>query len=257
MSNIHQVSIICPVYNAERYLNETVASVVAQTYSQWELLLVIDNKSSDRSLELGKDWASKDPRIKVIESAENRGVANNRNHGIRIANGDYIAFIDSDDLWLPEKLERQLDFMVKDQIEFSCHDYQQMAADGSLLPIKRQCAPRTTYKDLLKNNVIGCLTVMIRTPLIKQFSFKEQTPHEDFVLWLEILRKIPEVRGLNLSLARYRVLPNSRSGDKKRAAFDRWYLYRKILGLSLLESIYYFTCYAVTAIWVRAFPRPH
>ncbi len=248
------VSIICPVYNAERFVDETIRSVLNQTYSNWELLLIVDAKSSDQALFICKNWQLRDPRIQVLEGPTNLGVANNRNNGIQAAKGEFIAFLDSDDVWLPEKLERQTSFMLKNRVEFSCHTYGQMAPDSSPLPLIRHCPPEITYVDLLKSNVIGCLTVMVRTSVIKQFSFNPLLPHEDFVLWLEILRKIPKAYGLDEKMALYRVLPQSRSGNKKQAALDRWNLYRQVLKLSFLETLYYFVSYAFKAVIQRVFP---
>lgn len=248
------ISIISPVYNAERFVEETIRSVLGQTYSNWELLLVIDAKSTDDSLSICKSWQVRDPRIRVVVSPANLGVANNRNHGIEVAKGEFIAFLDSDDVWLPQKLERQIQFMIENKIDFSCHSYGQMAPDSTPLPVVRNCGSEITYFDLLKSNVIGCLTVVIRSSLLKQFSFNPQLPHEDFILWLEILKKIPKAYGLDEKLALYRVLPHSRSGDKKRAALDRWHLYRQVIGLSFFNSIYYFLFYAFKAIIQRAFP---
>lgn len=245
------ISIITPVYNAERFLDETVRSVLAQTYREWELLLIIDAKSRDRSLVLAQEWAAKDPRIQVIALPTNLGVANNRNNGIRIASGEYTAFLDADDLWVPEKLSEQIMFMQRENCEFSCHSYQQMTEQGQLIPVVRRCPPSIHYNDLLKTNVIGCLTVMIKSSLLKKHSFKEQIPHEDFILWLELLKTLPEARGLNKTLAHYRVLPSSRSGDKKRAARERWYLYREVIGLNWWASVYYFSIYALSAIAIR------
>jgi teichuronic acid biosynthesis glycosyltransferase TuaG len=245
------VSIICPVYNAERYLDETVRSVLAQTYSHWELLLMMDAKSSDSSLERAQAWSRQDARILVKESPQHLGVANNRNHGIALACGDYVAFLDAGDLWQPEKLFKQIQFMQEQGSSFSCHAYRQIDPDSQPLPVLRECPPLITYEDLLKSNVIGCLTVMLKTDLLKKFRFAVDQPHEDFILWLEILKTIPCAHGFNENLARYRVLPHSRSGNKKRAALERWSIYRQVLGLNLPRSLYYFCFYAVNAILQR------
>lgn len=247
----NRVSIICPVYNVEKYLDATVASVLAQTYPHWELLLVIDAKSSDQSLSLAKKWESQDPRILVLESPANLGVANNRNQGILKASGDYIAFLDSDDLWLPQKLEKQILFMLSSSVDFSYHSYQQIDHAGQFLPLIRHAPPQVNYSSLLKSNVIGCLTVMVHSSLIKRHAFRPHLPHEDFLLWLELLKQIPQAQGLSEVLAYYRVLPHSRSSNKKQAARDRWLIYRKILRLNFFTSLYYFIHYSLTAMSQR------
>jgi len=250
ISNSPLVSVICPVYNAELYLEETIQSVLSQSYPHWELLLVMDTNSKDQSLVLAKKWSQKDPRIKVLESATNKGVAHNRNYGIQEAKGEFIAFLDADDLWLPKKLEKQILFMNTHSIDFSCHSYQQINISGERLSLIRRVPQRMNYSDLLKSNQIGCLTVMVRSTLLKKFSFKPQLPHEDFLLWLELLQQTPSY-GIDEVLALYRVMPQSRSSNKKQAALDRWFIYRKILKLSLIKSIYYFAHYASTAVLQR------
>lgn len=247
----HRVSIICPVYNVEKYLDATISSVLAQTYSHWELLLIIDANSSDQSLSLAHKWAQQDSRILVLQSPAYMGVANNRNQGILKATGDYIAFLDSDDLWLPQKLEKQILFMTTHTLEFSYHSYQQIDPSGQLLPLIRQAPKYINYNSLLKTNAIGCLTVMVRSSLIKRHAFNPNVPHEDFLLWLELLKQIPQAQGLSEVLAHYRVLPQSRSSNKKHAAQDRWTIYRNILRLNIWVSLYYFMHYSLTALGQR------
>lgn len=245
------VSVICPVYNVEKYLDSTVTSVLAQTYPHWELLLIMDVNSSDGSLDLAHKWSSRDPRILVLESASQKGVANNRNQGILKASGYYTAFLDSDDLWHPQKLEKQILFMSTRGAEFSYHSYQQISPAGDPLPLIRHAPPQITYTSLLKTNAIGCLTVMVRSSWIKRHAFSPNLPHEDFLLWLELLKETSQAQGLGEVLAYYRVLPQSRSSNKKHAARDRWMIYRKILRLNFVVSIYYFTYYAITALSLR------
>ncbi len=256
------VSIICPVYNAEAYLGFTIESVLKQTYAHWELLLVIDAKGNQQSLFIAQDYANRDARIKLLQSPQNLGVASNRNAGIQQAQGDYLAFLDSDDLWLPQKLQKQIDFMVSQKVEFTFHSYQQMDTQGKLLPVIRKAPSSISYSQLLKSNVIGCLTVMLKTNVAKQFKFNTNIPHEDFIFWLQILNshstsiEVPSpplklAYGLPDVLAHYRVLPNSRSGNKKQAALDRWYLYRHELQMNLLSSLYYFTHYIIAALFYR------
>ncbi|MEY4616747.1 MAG: hypothetical protein RJB66_1707 [Pseudomonadota bacterium] len=245
------ISVITPVYNAQDFLSATIESVLAQTYSHWELLLMMDAKSSDRSLLIAREWAARDQRIKVLESPEHQGVANNRNQGIAKASGAYMAFLDSDDLWRPEKLKKQLQFMQINQSTFSCHSYQQMSAAGQELQVIRRVPSQICYDDLLKENVIGCLTVMVESALLKRHPFKKDIPHEDFILWLDLLKEVPVAHGLDENLAQYRVLPQSRSGDKKRSALDRWHLYRHVLKLPLAKSLYCFAWYAFKALRVR------
>lgn len=250
-NNDSLVSIITPVYNAEPFLADTIQSVIEQSHRNWELLLIIDSNSKDQSLHIAQRYEKLDSRIFVIQSESNVGVARNRNNGLQLARGQFIAFLDADDTWTSRKLETQILFMTNNRALFSYHTYQQMNEQNQILPIIRKAPEKTSYKDLLRSNVIGCLTVMLDSTLAKQFQFKIDEPHEDFILWLELLRKIPYAYGIDENLARYRVLPQSRSGNKIKAALNRWHIYRHIVKLNFLKSIFYFINYTFYSLLYR------
>ncbi|RRD38851.1 glycosyltransferase family 2 protein [Leptotrichia sp. OH3620_COT-345] len=241
-----KVSIITPMYNAEKFIKQTVESVISQTYENWEMLIINDN-SSDGSYEAVKVYSEKDKRIKIINSEINVGVVKGRNTLIDIADGQYIAFLDADDYWTSDKLQKQIVFMKEKNIGISCTGYTRISESGkhiNEIKIKKEIS----YNDLLKNNYLGCLTVMVDTEKLGKRYFKERDKNEDYVLWLEIVKETGKIHGLEENLGFYRVLDNSRSSNKIEAAKVRWKIYREVEKLSLLKSCYYFINYAVTAL---------
>lgn len=242
------VSVIMPAHNSEALLQESVESVMAQTYPDWELLIV-DDASSDGTLSIARSLASTDGRIRVIELQQNLGVAAARNAGIRSAQGRFIAFLDSDDLWLPEKLQIQMQFMRDHRAAFSFAQYRRLGTDGRLSKAIHVPA-RINHRQLLRGNVIGCLTVMIDRAQIPQIEMPS-IKHEDYVTWLGLLRTGHSALGIPQDLARYRVTSTSVSGNKTRAASWTWNIYRRAEGLSPLMSAWYFVNYVFHAIWVR------
>ncbi len=247
MNNL--ISIITPTYNAERFIAQTAQSVFNQTYPHWELLIVVDSQSKDQTATIAAELTKKDTRVRVISNSECRGVANNRNIGIREAHGEYIAFLDADDLWHPDKLQTQLQFMAKNQALISCHAYQPVSEDN-LKNLKIRKVPFiATSADLLRNNTVGCLTVMIKKEALPSPAFIEG-PHEDLVLWLRI-SKSHVIYGLNQNLASYRVVEGSRSNNKFLAAKWRWQVLREFNGGSIISSAWLFTQYGFHSLSKR------
>ena len=242
----NKVSIIIPVYNAEKFIGKTIESVLNQTYKNWEML-IFNDKSKDDSLKIIKKYSEKDERIKVVDSKENVGVVAARNKLIEIATGEFIAFLDADDYWKQNKLEKQIKFMRKNNALISCTEYTRVTEDEKEINdiIIKEII---TYEDMLKNNYLGCLTVVYNANKLGKRYFKERKKNEDYVLWLEIVKETKIIFGLKENLAFYRVLNNSRSSNKIKVAKDRWEVYRKIERLSLLKSIYYFLQYVIRAL---------
>lgn len=242
----NKVSIIIPVYNAEKFIGKTIESVLNQTYKNWEMLLFND-KSKDDSLKIIKKYSEKDERIKVIDSKENVGVVVARNKLIEIATGEFIAFLDADDYWQEKKLEKQIKYMKEQNALISCTEYIRVTEDEKEINdiIIKEII---TYEDMLKNNYLGCLTVVYNANKLGKRYFKEREKNEDYVLWLEIVKETKIIFGLKENLAFYRVLDNSRSSNKIEAAKDRWNVYRKVERLSLFKSIYYFLQYVIRAL---------
>jgi len=241
-----KVSIIVPMYNAEKFIGKTIESVLSQTYENWEMLIMND-VSTDNSLAVVSEFAKKDDRIKVVNTKKNMGVVKGRNYLIDLASGKYIAFLDADDYWHSEKLEKQVQFMEEKNAGISCTEYTRVRENGEKINevvIKSEIS----YTDMLKNNYLGCLTVMYDVEKVGKRYFKELEKNEDYVLWLEIVKDVKIIYGLKENLAYYRVLDNSRSSNKVKTAKVRWEIYRKVEKLSLLKSIYYFLHYAVRAV---------
>ncbi len=237
-----QVSIIIPMYNAEQFIEETLRSVLKQTYQLFEVL-VVDDCSTDRSLEMAQRFRAKDDRVKIIGLSKGVGAAGARNVAIDSAQGRYIAFLDCDDLWVEDKLEKQLLFMQENNVHFSFGAYEKIDEFG--VHIGNIGVPaKVSYLDLLKTNVIGCLTAIYDTEFYGKIYMPENTKREDFALWLLLLRKGEKAYGMQQILAKYRVHSGQSSAKKLNMAAETWRLYRNIEQLSLVKTCYYFLHYA-------------
>ena len=241
------VSIIMPAFNAEAYISETIESVQKQTYINWELL-VIDDCSTDHTRQIVADFAKKDNRIKIIKQQYNGGVASARNAGLAKASGNYIAFLDSDDKWLPNKLNTQLSFMQKNKCVFCYSQYQNFASDSGKLGRVVRVPCKMTARDILGNTAIGCLTVLINKSAVGDFRMPLLEHTEDNVTWYEILKRGFTAYGIQETLAYYRVGQSSLTSNKKRAAMQQWEVYRNYFGFSKIKSLFYFCLYSVNAI---------
>ncbi|WP_296400675.1 glycosyltransferase family 2 protein [Acidaminococcus timonensis] len=240
-NNTPNVSIIMPAYNSRNTIGASIQSVISQTFTDWELLII-----DDCSPETMKDIADSfhDERIKYIRLLKNSGVAAARNMGISQAKGRYIAFLDSDDFWLPEKLEKQLQFMQNNGYAFTYTWYRQFEDDPAH-PIRLVKTKNfVDYRKLLRGNDIGCLTVMIDRKQIPEIHMPSEK-HEDYITWLNLLKKGYQAYSLQEDLARYRLSQHSVSGDKKKSLVWTWKVYRESQGLSILEAGFYFICYVI------------
>ena len=246
MNNL--VSIITPSFNSSRFIEECIDSVLSQTYDYWELLIV-DDCSSDNSCELIKKY--NDSRIILIELEKNIGASKARNIALRKAKGKYIAFLDSDDIWMPTKLDDQIHFMQQKDIAFSFSSYQHMSEDGSELFSVIKAPNIITYSSYLKNTIIGCLTVVIDRDKIGNFEMPNIRSSHDMALWLLILRKGYKAYGLDKNLAKYRLVLASNTARKWKAALDVWRVYRTIEKLSFSYSVWCFFNYVFNAIKKR------
>lgn len=242
------ISIIVPAYNSSKHISKTIESVLTQTFSDWEMLIV-DDCSTDNTVEIVSAFA--DERIKLIRNDINTGAAGARNKAIRIAKGPYIAFLDSDDMWLPEKLEKQLAFMKNNDLAFSFTAYECVSESADKLLYSVKAKESFSYKKFLKNTAIGTLTVMINRDKTGDFEMPEIRSSHDMALWLEIMKRGWNAYGLDICLAQYRNVDGSNSSGKLKAASDVWKVYRKIEKLNLLVSLYSFIGYAFHAFCKR------
>lgn len=240
------VSVVMPVYNAQRFLELAIRSVLEQSFADWELLLV-DDASVDDSLSIAARYAELDPRIRLLRNKENIGVAETRNRGIRAARGTWIALLDSDDLWKPEKLEKQLELARDSGAELIYCSYALIDENGVSCCADFLVPEETNVDSLLQRSVISCSTALIRRDLLLEHPFCGEYTHEDLVLWLDLLQAGCRACGCREVLAAYRLSENSRSGNKLKAAAGRWLVFRRHMHLSLLRSSVLFLRYALAA----------
>ncbi|MBR1564164.1 MAG: glycosyltransferase family 2 protein [Paludibacteraceae bacterium] len=242
------VSIITPLYNGERFLGQTIDSVLKQTYKEWEMLIINDG-STDNSLIIAEGYAKRDNRIKVYSQA-NGGSASARNNGIRRSEGRYIALLDADDLWEPEFLESQLQLLKEKQCQlvFGAH---KRIDEGNKEILQPFFPPeKVTYNDLLKTCSITCLTALYDTvPHGKLYLHEEfRSLRDDYIYWLEILQKCKVAYGNQNILGSYRILGNSVSRSKRKVIIPQYKVYRKIAGLSVVKSLYYLCQWAIRGV---------
>jgi teichuronic acid biosynthesis glycosyltransferase TuaG len=238
------VSVITPAYNAAGVIKETMDSVLHQTYTNWEMLIV-DDCSTDETRDIIREYEAYDSRIHLIELNKNSGAAAARNKALEQASGSFAAFLDSDDQWLPHKLEYQLAWMEKHGAAFTFSQYYVIASDGRSLGLGDTIPPRVGYRDLLKQNMIGCLTVVVDLAQTGPLRMVDIRTRQDYVLWLELCRRGFTAYGISEPLAVYRRQEASISSDKKKMALQNWKVYREVEHLNLLVSSYYFMHYAL------------
>lgn len=243
------VSIIIPVHNSSKYLKKTIDSIEKQTYQNYEAIF-IDDCSTDDSVKIIEKY--KDKRIKIIRFLEHQGVSKARNAGIKIAKGRYLTFLDSDDIWLEDKLEKQIDFIKKNNYAFIYCDFKYISDDGKMISKRVKAGNVTDYNKALLDIRILTITAMIDLNKIpKEYCYMPDVMNEDVATWWNILKKGYVAYGQNEVLAYYRKTKKSRSSRKYITAFYRWKLYREHQNLSFFKSIYCFTYYAVNAICKR------
>lgn len=244
------VSIITPSYNSSLFIEDCIVSVQNQSYTNWEMLIV-DDFSRDNSVELIQEIAKQDSRIKLIALSSNVGAAEARNEALAHSKGKYIAFLDSDDLWLPTKLEKQIKFMQSSKCAFSFTSYQPMSEDGSQKFSVINVPSKIHYHSYLKNTIIGCLTVMIDKEQSGDFRMPNIRSSHDMALWLDIMKRGFSAYGLNENLAYYRLVSTSNTSKKWKAATEVWEVYRTVEKLSIGYSLLCFIGYSYNAIKKR------
>lgn len=240
-----KVSIVMPCKNGMPYIEEAIESVLSQTYQNWELLIFNDG-STDESEQIIRQYAEKHQNIQLIGSSpKSRGAQYARNYAIRHANGRFVAFLDCDDLWLPLKLELQVNILNSSNHGLVFSSYQRISKSGRLLStfLVEDGATRS-YPQLLERNVIGCCTAMFDTQKVGLPEMPDIAGRQDYGLWLHITKTSKAV-GITPVLAKYRVLQESLSSNKILAAYYQWKLFRKIENISILRSIFYFAKYVV------------
>jgi teichuronic acid biosynthesis glycosyltransferase TuaG len=240
------VSIVTPLHNSERFIRQTIESVRAQTFPNWEMLIV-DDCSTDGSVAIVQGLQTLDRRIRLLRLAEHGGPAVARNTGIREAKGRFIIFLDSDDIWFPHLLETEVAFIKSKDAAIVFASYERTTED-----LKTNLGPfsvptKVGYTDLLKTCSISCLTGMYDAGKVGKVYMPNFDKREDYGLWLAILKQGYTAWGLADTLALYRMRKGSVSRNKLHIAYRQWQYYRTEERLPLHECVYYFCCYAANS----------
>ena len=238
------VSVVMPAYNCAASIGASIESVLCQDVPL-ELIVVNDRSPDDLDAAMAPYLA--DERVVYVTNEQNMGAAMSRNRAMEMARGKYIAFLDSDDIWLPGKLERQLAILEESGSVLCCTARALMTPegidDGRVLPVTEVI----TYKDLLRHNSIACSSVVIRTEAAREFPMGHEDSHEDYIMWLQVLRKYGDARGINEPLLRYRLSNTGKSGSKLHSAKMTFMVYR-YMGFSLPKSLLCFASYAINGV---------
>lgn len=240
------ISIIMAAYNAEKTIEQAIDSVLSQTYTNFELL-VVNDCSADRTAELVKSIAAKDSRVRLISNVKNSGVSYTRKHGLEEAKGSWIAILDSDDAWAPEKLEKQIELQRRTNADLLFTGSAFMDSEGHPIDWYLHAPKEVTYRQLLKQNVLSNSSALVRKELYAKHYAIGDGMHEDFAIWLSILKKGTKAYGVDEPLLIYRIAKSSKSGNKVKAARMNWNTYRHV-GLNLMEAIYYECWYIFNGI---------
>lgn len=232
------VSVIMPTYNCAEFIAETINSIIAQTYKHWELIIV-DDKSTDNTKEVVERYQKEHENILYHCLENNSGAAVARTEAMKLANGQYMAFCDSDDIWYPEKLEKQLKFMQKNGHAFSCTAYEQIDEEGKKLGVVLKPKQKCDYNRLLLDCPVGNSTVMYDVSVMGKFEVPNIRKRNDDALWLQMLKKEKYIWGISETLMGYRIRSNSISSNKLKVIKYHWILYRDIEHLSVLRSAFH------------------
>lgn len=246
------VSIIVAAYNCEKTIAETIESVINQSYQNWEMIIV-DDCSIDNTVSIINEYIVKDNRVKIFSLEKNSGASVARNRAIKESSGRYIAFLDADDLWKPEKLKKQIEFMKNNNYSFTFTAYETFHDSSDMIRTVFSVPDSVSYKQYLKNTIIGNLTVVMDKNQIPDITIQNGFL-EDSLTWMYYLSKGYIAYGLNENLASYRVTPNSKSGNKFKNA-RRYYECLKTQPITRLERIFCEVCYVLNATKKRVFGK--
>lgn len=240
------ISIIMAAYNAERTIEEAARSVLAQTFKNYELI-VINDCSTDATASIVDKLAKTDSRIRLFTNDTNFGVSRTRHKGVENAKGEWLAFLDSDDVWTADKLEKQIKLQRDKKASLLFTGSAFMDEDGKLIDWRLHVPAEIGYRKLLKQNLISNSSVLVRKELYMEHEAIGDEMHEDFACWLGILKKGYKAYGVDEPLLVYRLSVTSKSGNKIKAAKMNWNTYRNI-GLNVMSAVYYMIWYMVNGI---------
>lgn len=232
------VSIIMPAFNSEKFISKSIQSILNQTYTNWELI-IIDDASTDNTYSIIKSYSSNNPKIKVVKNQKNLGPAVSRNLGIDISQGEWIAFCDSDDLWNSEKLEKQMSLIEKYNYDFVFSGYNIINEEGKIISKFIPQKSSYTLHDILKHCDIGILTAIYNKNIFKKCRFIHYEKAEDYTLWIQMLKIKNHAYAIQDVLASYRIRKSSRSSNKILVAIQIWKIYREVVKLNIFYSSYY------------------
>ena len=244
------VSIITPVYNCEKYLPLTIESVQAQTYENWELIIT-DGPSSDNTASIVRAYCEQDQRIHLIVPSKRRGIADARHNSIQNAKGEYLAFLDSDDIWVRNKLEKQIAFMKNEDYAFTYGNYEIIDDDGTPIGKIIRNGGVVDYNKYLRNTIIGCGSVMLDKNRIGQILQPAEDVNDDMALWCSIMRHGIKAYPMDEVLYQYRIRDDGASSQRMKMVKSVWKVYQKQEKLSLPKSVFCFTSYAFNALLKR------
>lgn len=231
------VTVIIPAFNAGKFLEEALQSVIKQTYSSLEVIIINDG-SSDDTEDIVKKFSNVDSRIRYFKYTKSVGVIKARQKGIELANGRFIAFLDSDDVWLCDKVEKQISFMKQTKAAICCTTYEQISEDGNKINKIIHCKEKCNYSDVLKYCPIGNSTVLYDSWLIN-VKIPNAYKREDYALWLQLTRSGIVIYGLDEVLVKYRVRKGSVSKNKIGLIKWQWNVYRNFEKFSVSKSLYW------------------
>ena len=240
------------MFNSEAFISETISSVLSQTYQNWELLL-IDDCSTDKTLDLVNKFIAVNNKIKLFKNELNQGAAISRNKGVEAAKGDYIAFLDADDVWKPNKLETQLAFMQTNNCDVCFSSYEHIDETGKPLNKLIKALPVLTYQKYLRSNYIGNLTGIYNAKNLGKITAPNLRKRQDWLVWLSAIKKSGKpAKGIRESLAYYRVRKDSMSSNKINLLKHNYWVYKKGLGFSTLKSIGYMLIFLNEHFFVKS-----
>lgn len=252
-----KVTVVTPAWNCEKYIRDTIKSVQAQTYHNWEMIIA-DDCSTDATLEIITEMAKQDPRIKVLRMEVNSGAAVARTLAMQSGTGRYVAYLDADDIWKPQKLEKQVRFMEENGYAFSCTAFEVIDNEGKKLEKYIYMRPKLDYAGYLRNNLLQTVSIMVDTKVVdkKYLVMPNLRRGQDAATWLQILKAGYDCYGLNEILAEYRHAENSLSSNKITAIKRQWHIYRNVEKLPLPFCCYCFVRYAFLGVWKRIYWSP-
>ena len=243
-----KVSIVTPTHNCGKFIGETIESAIKQSYKNWEMIIV-DDCSTDNTKEVVDIYSDMDNRIKYHLLEVNSGAAVARTKAMELATGNYIAFLDSDDLWTVDKLEKQLSFMENNEYAFTCTAYEQIDELGTDLNKIIKTKTKTDYNGVLLTCPVGNSTVMYNVKKLGKFIVPNIRKRNDDALWLQILKKEKYIYGMSEVLMKYRIRTNSISSNKIKLIKYHWKLYREIEQLSVIRSVFHVLFWIILKIF--------